>query len=474
MLKNGKLISFEQSADFYFRRGDSYAEKKEYLMALNMYWTGAEKRPKFYEGWQKISGLYAQLGRFDLSNRVLLNCLWHCDEVPPDMNYDLGSNFIGLHEYEWAMAFFERYAQESQDKAAAQKVDILKAIGQMQPEDGADEGYALDDELELKQLSYVIEMQAQQLIKRGKLSTAKELLLQSSEILPNALKLPEILTEVYLKMGCLQECRELAKSILIQDGGNIAAHCALLHIKRKENPKSRGIRSSLKALKNCVPGSGKEAYAAAVALDSYGLHREAKSFFEKALKEDPCNTAFMHGAAVNCYYAGSFDEAEALWRDLASILRGDPVAAYYAALVQEERGEPIKLPYEFDLPDQEKVLALSRIRRAGNESDLELLERDERLYRSILWAIYYGEENLKPLMIELMARYFVFEAPDVLRDFLLQPDQHLENKQKAADELSRIGVCQPYYTLMDSGLAEVFDDSQEDLYLTSDWSGDEF
>lgn len=464
MLKKGEVVPFEQKADFYFRRGDIHLENNELLSALSMYQIGARMQSDQLEGWQKVSKVYARMQCFDLSNRALLNCFWRCKDLPPELSYELGSNFIGLHEYEWAMAFFQRYAEESGDEDAAQKLEILRLIGQMSIDEAGDEddSYLTEDEMELRQVTRMLEMQSRQLLQRGKIQEAKKLLEQSSSLMPNVSRLLEFIAWIELQEGNLEEAAKHIKQLLQTDPLNISAHCIRLYINEKTDIPDEKAEESIQILKECRPQNDEDAYQAALILAHLGYYGQAYKFSKIALDFTPYHPDYIHACAACAYHLGKFEKARKLWAKLAILLPNDPVASYYSDLIKKDVTLDVAIPLKFNLPVAEQLHAMRTIRLYSNEISVLSQDHNEELFKMLLWALYYGEENLRPLIIKLLAKQFVFEAPDILREFLMLPNQSDEHKHEAIKVLSYIGAEQPFYALFESGVAQVWEDPKHD------------
>lgn len=280
--------------------------------------------------------------------------------------------------------------------------------------------------------------------------------------MPNVLRLLEMLAWIDLQEGNAESACQRVKQILRADSGNISAHCIRLYLAEGAGLADEKTEQSILILKECKPQNDNDAYQAALALAMMGYYIEAERLFKSALAEDPYNIFYLQGVAANAYHMDKLEKAKYYWGRLAMMMPDDPIANYYDELIKSKVNTYADVPHRFDLPANEQMRALRMIRMANSNLTIRTEEQSSELYRALLWGLYYGEDAFKPLCMALLTQYFVFDAPDIFRNFLMLPDKLDEHKHEAVKYLSQIGVKQPYYALMESGLAQIWNDAQPD------------
>ena len=460
--KPATIVSFEQDLDFYVRRGNAYAQEADWIKALSFYHHAAQIDPFQPEIGMKMSRMYAKMERFELSNRVLLGMLWRCKDRPSELYYDLGCNFIGLYEYEWAMAFFQRYADDAGDEETAQKLKILQIIGTMSENDYQEQDFGdTDDEEELERASFLFVQQGKQWVQQGRIQQAHDFLIQIQKMMPNALRIKEQLAWVYFRMNENEKACDLCEEILLRDPFNIQAHCVRLAMADQEENASE-IAPILERLRNGDARDGDDAFQAGVALSRYGHYEQAKTFFAQAREEDPYWIDVLVAQARNFACLKEEKCAMANWQVIATLLPEDPIGRYYARLAKEgiSAEDAKKLSQRFGLPTEMEIMHLHSIQSTLNKTERIAHEHDMALFEALSWALFYAEDAIRDAAIPMISEIFVFEAPTLFRDFLLRRDYKDETKQKIFDELDKLGVEQPYIALFDGGIAEIWNEKQ--------------
>ena len=113
MIKNqGKVLSFQQNADFHKKRGERSLASNDLLAAARHYRKVWEKDPYDYDTCMHLAEILYEMQRFDESLRILFICL-SMGDPKPEILFGMASDLYELHEFEYASQCLERYLEEA-------------------------------------------------------------------------------------------------------------------------------------------------------------------------------------------------------------------------------------------------------------------------------------------------------------------------------------------------------------------------
>ncbi|MPN36741.1 hypothetical protein SDC9_184252 [bioreactor metagenome] len=142
-IRGGKILPFEQTGEFFLRRGMFKQDHNNLVDAIAYYRLALRREPENAEYKLALAEVLTQMNRFEESNRVLLTSFSGTGERPSEGFFGMGCNFIGLQEYANARYSFERYAViDPEGEFVDEALDMLDAL---EDEDGlADSGAAVE------------------------------------------------------------------------------------------------------------------------------------------------------------------------------------------------------------------------------------------------------------------------------------------------------------------------------------------
>ena len=124
----GRVLSFEQKGDFFYKRGNDKLDKNDLIEALCSYRRAMEQEPEDQYSRIAVAEVLSEMERYDDSNRVLLPLLSR-EDVEPEAIFGLGCNLAALNETDSAKKMLERYLQaEPEGEYIYDAYDLLDAI----------------------------------------------------------------------------------------------------------------------------------------------------------------------------------------------------------------------------------------------------------------------------------------------------------------------------------------------------------
>ena len=93
----GRVLSFEQKGDFFYKRGNDKLDKNDLIEALCSYRRAMEQEPEDQYSRIAVAEVLSEMERYDDSNRVLLPLLSR-EDVEPEAIFGLGCNLAALNE----------------------------------------------------------------------------------------------------------------------------------------------------------------------------------------------------------------------------------------------------------------------------------------------------------------------------------------------------------------------------------------
>ena len=124
----GRVLSFEQKGDFFYKRGNDKLDKNDLIEALCSYRRAMEQEPEDQYSCIAVAEVLSEMERYDDSNRVLLPLLSR-EDVEPEAIFGLGCNLAALNETDSAKKMLERYLKvEPEGEYIYDAYDLLDAI----------------------------------------------------------------------------------------------------------------------------------------------------------------------------------------------------------------------------------------------------------------------------------------------------------------------------------------------------------
>lgn len=444
--KKSKIVPIHMGADFYYERAMRYLDKLNFQKALRYLRKAVEFEPNNPDYYCSMAGVLAELGKYEESNRIL----WHVlEEVDPSLDecyFYLASNYASMMEFKLAEQYVLRYLQNASNPFYAEEaedlLDYIEFHVQTTPRETEDEE---DVEVVLQH------DRARRLLEEGKFNEASRLLQTIVKEHPDFIAAQNNLALCYYYMGRFEKAMETVQQVLKEDPSNIHGLCNLAvfysHLRQQDE-----LNELLITLKKIVPYHFDLAYKLATTLGILGEDEAAYFLFRKMISQAGQGDLYMlHYAAVAAYNTQRWDAAEAFWRKVERLDPSEAVATYYLKQIalQKEGGQALaEASYHYQIPLQEN-LSFEIAGSSANELN-EAMQNNPLIRSSLLWALRFGDREVKLQVIQAFEYIADKEVEEALRAFLVNPaeDDHL--KKMAIFALRKMGAPEPYQAIIDN------------------------
>ena len=135
----GKVLPFQQSGDFFYKRGLEKLDKNNLPDAIAYYGRALKCDPDNREIRIAMAQVLTEMCRFEESNRILfaLTRGGRDEEADPECYFGMGCNFFAQREYDQARMSFDKYLDEDPEgEFAYTAYDMAEAI-----DDGTAQAY---------------------------------------------------------------------------------------------------------------------------------------------------------------------------------------------------------------------------------------------------------------------------------------------------------------------------------------------
>ncbi len=455
--EGGKVLPFDQTGDFYHRRGSKRLDNSEYLEALAFYRRAVEKEPTNVEYHLAMAEVYTVMNYFEESNKILLVLMTGGDSFTTECYFGMGCNYIGLQEYDKALESFRRYIQTDPDGEFSDEVyDVLDVL---QEPDLFREAFGDTMALE-RTAAYQSAAKGKRLLDSGETAKAIKMLEKVAEKNPDLHFVRNNLALAYYVNRQMDKAVQTALSVLEDDPGDLLAKCnlALFYFDKGEHELAAPYIEMLKGAQTDEP---EELSRLSMTLLELGLYENACAQIKKLLKERPYDQKTLHQYGVCLYHMGKYRQAEDAWGRILRIEPRNTIAKYYKNEAHRvcEGGAPQKeLHAHFQVPYEEllrRIQYLNRCVKLRQEEAQALWENGDELYDTLLWGLELTDNTIKRAMLSFAAGLGGERSERLLRDFILRRNHPDEIKREAFAMLKRMGAGEPYIAYMGKNIVEV-------------------
>lgn len=454
-MTEGRVLKFEQPANFYYNNALKYIENGDYINALPQLRKAREMEPENQEYTLALAQALTEIGRFDDSNSLLFS-LMDSEYFSGECYFGIGCNFMGLNDYERAQQSFERYLDKEPDGDFAEEIgDFLEFIYDMEDEE--------DVYLEDVKLKHGFEMAAEgkKYLDMGDYKKAAEIFsgidLERKELLfaKNNLAL------AYYCLKNTSGAIRTALEVLEKDKENIHAWCNLALFYTEVGDYYNATKAIGKILELNTDNTD-ELYKIAITLCDLNQHEYALKYLEKILERRTCDVKSMYFAAIACFNLGKYQKAADYISDILKIEPDNILAKYYSGYMKDvlrSQRSPEKLDYRMTLPDGE-----NEKRRAYMQQILEntsdefidfLWESDDYFKEMVCWALEYASYSMRKQICVKLSRTKKKSVEMFFRDYILKARNSEGVKNMMLIYLKKMGAPEPYVANMGGSVVEV-------------------
>ncbi len=443
-----KIISIQWDATFFFERAVRSLDRFHYDKALKYFRKAIEYEPDNPVNHCNMAGILSEMGNYEESNRILG---WILDELDPMMtecHFYMANNYANMEMYEAAEGSLVQYLQEDPE---GQYLDEAEEMMELLH-------YELERPMTLTNIKsregMVEHDQARALLEEGKFTEAVRILESIAEKQPEFLAARNNLALAYYYMGMFDKAMESIAGVLEHEPGNLHALCNLAIFYQHEGNTDE-LAELLELLVKTVPFHQEHVFKLATTMGILGEHGIAYRHFIRLLKDgevhqDPC---LYHYAAVAACNIGRYDEAERLWKSTLKLDPASGIPHYYMSqleLIRSGNGGPA-VSYHYHLPFEEQF----KLWEKSSDGMPDHLKRDPLVRSSFFWALRHGDQSTKLQVIQAFGMIADNEVKDVLRAFLMEPDEDDYLKNIAVFVLRTIGVQEPLHAVLEGKAAVI-------------------
>ena len=443
--KDNKILSFERDAEFFFAKFEREIDSGKYLEALASIRAALEKEPEDGEYRISLAELYTEMGRYVDSNVILFQLHQDGFDFDGDVLYGIACNYVGLEDVEPAQAFFRRYIDEFPDaEYIPEALDFLDMLEYEEQNARADGGVFGDETLEMIEKSRT-------LLDTGYFDESVELLEALSQQKPEAIFVRNNLALAYYCMGDMEKGLVQAERALALDPENVHAQCnrmLLLHAKHACDEEM-----CIRTLKRIQTEKPDEIMRIAITMCEFGYHAEGNDVLKKLLVDMPYDVKTLFLIAVSAANSGNLLEAKRCFTDILRIEPENSIALYYANAVKKalDAGRDIQIDYSYQVPMEEarrRMAYLSAAATEGKKHVFHLWKSDPQFVDTVKWGLTLHDEEIKHVLIDMIGAFADSRAEQILREYLLLPDEPDEMKDSVVEMLSMMEAEEPYYAMM--------------------------
>lgn len=451
----GKIIPFDQSGEFFHRRGCKELDDNNFIEALSYYRRAVAKEPENIEFRLAMAEVFTEMSRFEESNRILL-LLTGGNEVYTECFFGMGCNFIGLQEYERALDSFKRYIELDPDGEYADEVyDILDML---EEQELFDEAFGRQPSEHERKVAHMVS-ECKTMLDNGDVERAVKCL---EKVYRKNEHLHFVRTNLSLAYYCLHNYEKaiaLCEGVLDEDENELNALCNLaIFYNETGAPRFDDMLNKIRKVQTEAP---EELMCLALTFMRLDMYEEAYKRLKLLLRALPFEIKALHVMAACCYNMEQFDRAEKYWLRIRKIDPLCSVADYYLGEARSaQRGEKHtkQVLLHLQVPMDEvirRINHLNELIQMDHESLRKRWESDEKFLSFLLWGLQMQEIGVKRAILAVIVSFGDDKAREALRNFLLLRDQPDETKREVFAMLKAMGAKEPYMAYMGQQIVEV-------------------
>lgn len=458
----GKILSFEQKGEFFYRRGLDRLDQNKLAEALCNYRLAGERDADNEEIRLAMAEVLTEMERFDESNRILF-ALARREEHDPECYFGMGCNFMGLNDLLHAKDALERYADlEPEGTFIYDAYDMLDAIDEAEfyragPDSGALVAVNKKDD------AYDAAEEGRELLEQELYDKAEEKLRHALHLDPELDWARNNLTLVHFCRREYKRASNEAKTVLERDPKNLQALCNLTMIQQAMRDKTAANRTA-DALARIGSDDPDDLNRMSLVLMDLGRFEEALPLMQKLVRKYPYDEGSLHRLAMCAFESDRYAEAVRCYDTLLKINSADLIARYYRGLCRAAQASggasnaaKRKYMLNYQVPFDEMLARINRLNEIVAQSQPELQESWENgneLRHLIEWGFTLPDRGIKRALLALVSTFADARGEEVLRDYILRREQPDELKHEALAYLTRQSAQEPYIAYLGGVLVQ--------------------
>ncbi|MDP5275825.1 tetratricopeptide repeat protein [Chengkuizengella axinellae] len=435
------IVSLNMNATFFYEKAVHFLDRYQYTKALKYFRRAMELEPENPVNHCNMAGVYSELGNYTESNKILKKVL---DEVDPSMTecyFYMANNYMNLDLFESAEEALISYLEKDVEGNFLEECDEMIELLSIE----------LQRDIPIKKLKskekFFDHDRARHLLEEGKCTEAIQLLEKILRKYPDFIAARNNLALAYYYIGDYEKTSKHIDEVLKEDPGNLHALCNLAIYYRQTQNESE-LSSLLKLLSKTYPYLPDQLYKLAMTLGLLGNHEMAYHHFLRLIKsgDEVLEPSLFHYAAVAAFNTHRYDKALRLWKQARSLNEDDIVPIFFINELDDILEDSnVKLSYHYFLPYEEHFQMLGK----WKENVIYEWETNHLVRVSLKWALLNGSLTNKLQVLEIVSFIQNKEVENILRNFLLKPNERDKLKHIAVFLLRVMKADEPYQVSSD-------------------------
>ena len=413
MKHNPKIVAVNESSAFAYHRAMKNRRENNMLDALELMRAAAERSPENPEYSLKLANLYAEIGCFRQSARVLLDRM-AAGNAPGDCSFALIFDLLALNATDSARAL-SRFLHDGMSDG--EFIQAFHRVMQSAPPRVPPPRCSSRREYR----AFCISKRAASALQAGEIGRALRLFESCVALAPGRSDLRVQYAAALHAAGETRRALDETENALNSPRADMRARISAAQLMTILGDPDRA-RAILRGVMGEHP-AGAELKMLVYALYDAGLYPESANCARLALQETPYDRELLHARAVALSRSGISDSRAAkYWLHILRIDPDDAVAEYYRAVAEKGCLKKIEPDCLYRLPKTECERRLSLIQacmRGGAEAMAEGFASDPEYRRAILWAAQTNDAHLRAAALLTLAGLDNPEAKSLARTILV-------------------------------------------------------
>ena len=439
-------MPFERDGGFFHKRAVIKADKQSYLDAVGLLRRALELEPNNSEYMLDLADVFARMSCYDESNQVLVSIV-RLGEATAECFFGMGCNYYAMDQYERALEALETYRHIDPD---GEFIEVA--------EDLLDELEKIVEEEEPH--TSVVARRGCEALDAGDFPLAVQLLTRAVQKSPDSLHLRNNLSLAIYCAGDTDGAAREAAAVLSADPDNLHANCNMAVFLTSRDHKGQAMVHLRRALD--APADGLvDLTKLCLTLCEMRRDEDAYEYLRRLLQARPYDKNALHYFAVACFNLGKYREAVTAWTTARRIDPYNPVPSYcigVATRAEEDGGDAERMEYQNQLPHKEIQRCVTEFTDslAGKtKEDFKAhFDRDESFRELLRWGLGVSDNSFRYTVLKLLTYMGGPRAEEMLRDFLMRPDEGEEIKREVMSGLHEMGAEEPYLAILGGSVVE--------------------
>ena len=310
MSKQGNILLFNPSGEFYFTKGieafqrNNFSQAKKYLTRA---WYFEPNEPVIA---CQLAIVLAEIGEYNRSNEILYQVLQEIDQYMYECHYFLANNFAYLGMYKEASEHAKHYLKYMPNGEYVNDTKDLLEVISLEADDI--KTTCLSNDIQEEDEIITRQEQSRKLLEEGKFSEAITLLKEMIKDYPTFWPAYNNMALANYYEGNVEKAINYLDQVLEENPGNLHALCNLTAFRFYQG---KDINENVAALKKIHPISSDHRFKLGVTFIILGQYDEGYSWLKKILHQGSLtDTSFYYWFAYGAYYIGKTELANKAWK----------------------------------------------------------------------------------------------------------------------------------------------------------------